>query len=208
MISTTFNGSPAWVLPYAPTWQRAVSLSARVPSETSRSLTGREIRHAYGASLRCVLRWEAYLSASEFVALRDAMRIYADEPVIVPAWPLLEKGSLWEATVGGGVTIGWQDDWSTWELDPDDATDWEWVAPALVGRLTVELPSLRSPGVAFVSFTLEEHGTSEWALAPQAQTWGDGPALNDTSTPKIFPLPIGWSMPPRAGPHETGGSRR
>lgn len=198
MITTTFNGSPAWVLPYAPSWQRAVTLSARVPSEVSRSLVGREIRQAYGASLRCTLRWEAYLSAADFVALRDAMRIYADEPVIVPTWPLVEEGDLWTPIVGG-VLIGWQTDWSSWQLNPGTPSAWEWVAPALVGRLTVELPSLRSPGVAFASFALEEYGPAEWALAPQTQAWVDGPALNDSSTPKVFPLPIGWSMPPRTG---------
>lgn len=198
MISTTFNGSPAWVLPYAPTWQRPVALSVRVPSETSRSLTGREIRQAYGASLRCTLRWEAYLPSAAFVALRDAMRTYADEPVLVPAWPLVEAGELWTPIVDG-VLIGWQDDWSSWEIDPADPTDWDWVAPVLVGRLTVELPSLRAPNTAFASLALEEYGTSEWALSPQTQTWVDGPALNDSTTPKIFPLPIGWSMSPRAG---------
>lgn len=208
MISTTFNGGAAWVLPYAPSWGRPVTVSARVPAEISGSLTGREIRRAHGASLRCVMRWEAILSSAEIVQLRDAMRVYADEPVIVPAWPFLDKGRLWQAKVGGGVTIGWADDWSSWDLNPDDAVDWQWVAPALVGRVTVDLPTQQFPGLSVVSFVFEEEGSSAWSLSPQGQTWATGPALNDASTPYVFPLPIGWFVNPRSGVPSVEISRR
>jgi hypothetical protein len=208
MISTTFNGSPAWVLPYAPTWARPVTLRAAVPSESSRSLTGREIRRAFGASLRCTMRWEAYLPPADLADLRNALADYADEPVLVPAWPLVTRGADWPGPVSGGVTIGWADDWSTWELNPATPADWEWVAPVLVGRAVIELPSLRSPGVAMVSLSLDEDGTAAWALAPDSETWATGPALNDSSTPTVFPLGIGWRMQPRSGTPQVEITRR
>lgn len=207
MTPTTFNGGDAWVILAAPTWQRPVSLRASLPHETSRSLTGREIRRAYGASLRCSLRWEAYLSPAEFAELRDGMQVYADEPVIVPVWPLLTRGADWPGPVSGGVLIGWDDDGS-FELNPGTPSDWQWMAPALVGKATVELPSLRAPGVAYVNFTLDEEGPATWGLAPDAVSWATGPALNDTSTPTVFPLAIGWRTPPRSGVPSVDITRR
>lgn len=196
MIATTFNGSDAWVIPYAPTWERPVSLNVRVPSETTRSLNGREIRRAYGASLRCSMRWEAYVSPPDVPLLRDALLAYADEPVLSPAWPFVRRGADWPGPVDGGVTIGWLDDWSDFEIDPATPGDWDWVAPVLVGRAVVEMPTLAAPSVMYVRFAFEEDGKADWALDPDAVTWATGPALNDTSTPTVFPLGIAWRTRP------------
>lgn len=199
MIATTFNGLDAWVVPYAPTWDRPVSLGVQVPSETTRSLDGREIRRAYGASLRCTMGWESYVAPADVSVLRDALVAYADEAVLAPAWPFVRRGPDWPGPVGGGVVIGWLDDWSSFEINPATPSDWDWVAPAFVGRVNIETPTLATPSALFVRISIEEDGRADWALNPDAATWDVGPALDDASTPSVFPFGVAWRSRPSSG---------
>lgn len=192
MIATTHHGDPAWLVPYEPAWRQPVSLRATVPSEVTRSLTGREIRQRHGVSLRLTLRWEAVLTAGQLAQLRDALAVYADEPVLVPLWPFATSGAGWPGPAQAAASVGWQDGWTSHAIDPVAPSAWHHVAPLLVGRITVELPSLPTPGLAVVVVTFEEDAVADEGVTLDAATWATGPALNDATTPPVFPFTIDW----------------
>lgn len=198
MISTTHSGASVWIVPFDPSWTREVTIAARVVTESERSLTGREFRRTLGASLRCEMWWRAVLSRPQQNQMRDALRVYDAQPVLAPAWPFAVEGTAWPGPVSGGLTIGWMEGWGSWALNPGTPADWDWVAPVLWGVLSVESPSLLSPESAEVEFALLEDGTATLGLDPAAVTWQNGPALNDATTPRVFPLPVDWSRRPRS----------
>lgn len=145
------------------------------------------------------MRWRSLIARDRLNALRDALRIYDAEPVLVPAWPFATEGSAWPGPVGGGITVGWNDGWTSWALNPGTPAAWDYVAPVLRCVLEVEAPTLYSPEVGEVEFNAYEDGSATLALAPAAVTWETGPALNDATTPPIFPLGIDWRPAPRSG---------
>jgi len=130
--------------------------------------------------------------------LRNGLSEYADETVISPAWPFAVWGTDWSGPVTGGSSIGFSDDFSDHAINPETPSDWDWVAPLIVGRLELDLPSLLNPEVAAVQISLVEDATAEHGLTPVAASWSTGPALNDTTTPPIFPFSIEWSQRPRS----------
>lgn len=143
------------------------------------------------------MRWKGLLSRVQSNALRDALRVYANEPILVPAWPFAVSGSAWPGPVGGGVTIGWADDWTSFAINPGTPSAWEWMAPCLVGLVEIDPPRIMAPEVAEADFDFEESGVSTWGLEPDAVTWADGPALNDATTPPVFPVEIDWRRSPK-----------
>jgi len=199
MLATTFNGGPAWVIPHAPHWRRDVKLRASVVTKRERSLTAREFRVPLGFSLRCSLRWKALLNRAEMNALRDALRVYDDEPILAPVWPFAVPGSAWPGPVSGGVIIGFAEDWSSFEINPGTPSAWEWVAPAIVGRMDIDPPKVMAPECSEIDWTLDEEGPATWGLEPDSVTWANGPALNDATTPPVFPFEIDWNRAPRTG---------
>lgn len=198
MISTTHNGSPAWLLWFEPTWSSPVTLRASVPSDVTRSLTGREARRARGASIRLELSWRAMLDSEQLSQLRDALAQYADEPVLVPLWPFATEGAAWPGPVTAGAAIGWNYGWSSWIAGPVSPSGWDYVATLLVGRVSVELPSLKAPGLAEVTFRFQEDSSAADGVTPEAVSWTAGPALNDSTAPPVFPLPVSWGEPVRS----------
>lgn len=208
MIATTFQGAPAWLLRLAPDWSQAVRLRCQVASQKQRALTGRQVRQALGTSLRCRMQYRSTLVLEDLARIRNALAAAVDEPVLVPAWMFVLDGADWSGTtISGGITIGWMEGWSTWELNPASPAAWDWVAPVLYGRLEVELPNLLRPDVGEVGFVLEEDGSAEYSLAPGAVTWPSGPALNDTTVPSVFPFRIEWSSRVSAGRPEVEVTR-
>lgn len=209
MIVTTFNSAPAWIIPYAPHWARPVELRARVVTTSSRSLTGREVRQAMGASLRCRMAWSAILTLTELVQMRTALASQADQIALVPAWPFATSGADWAAApVTGGIVIGWMEGWSSWSIDPISPASWDWVAPVLYGRVQIEPPDLLRPDVGGVAFVVEEDGPANYALSPATVSWAAGPQLNDGTTPAVFPLEVDWGLSPRGGTLEVEVQRR
>jgi uncharacterized phage protein (TIGR02218 family) len=155
------------------------------------------------------MRWESLLLLEEMNLLRNAIASDQDFLRIVPAWPFAIPGSEWDtALVTGGLTIGWLEDWSDWEINPAAPEDWEWMAPALVGRLEVELPSLLRPDVTRVRFAFEEDADADVAIDPAPVVWRSGPALGDSTVPKIFPLMADWAEPPQGGLPQVEVTRR
>lgn len=203
MISTTIGAETVWIVTEEPNWISAVKLRCAVPVERERGLTGRELRQPVGATLRCVLSWTATLDRSALNTLRDAIAQAGDDPFIVPAWPFLSTASTFVPAdhVGGGLWVAWDalGDPSVVVGSSPGSPLPPAFAPALYGRLEVELPTLRNPDLAEVKYTLTEDSPGEYALAPPSRTWTSGPALPDSTVPKVFPLPIDWSQTRQSG---------
>ena len=197
MIATTHNGDSVWILLAEPNWGRRVELTAEVVTESTRSLTGRQFRSPLGASLRCTLKWSSILSRAEYGVLRNALRTAQDEPVIVPAWPFVTRGADWPGPVRGGIVVAWSIGHDPWEIDPGTPSGWDYVAPGLRGRLEIDLPSIITADAVAVDFLLTEDGSAQWGLAPGSVGWTSGPALNDTTTPPVFPFQADFSIDPR-----------
>lgn len=154
------------------------------------------------------MQYRSTLILEDLARLRNALAAAADEPVLVPAWTFVLDGAEWASSpITGGITIGWMEGWTTWEINPASPAAWDWVAPVLFGRLDVELPSLLRPDVGEVGFVLEEDGPAEYSLAPNAVSWTSGPALNDTTVPSVFPFRIEWSSRVGAGRPEVEVTR-
>lgn len=207
MIPVTFNAAPAYLLNHEPDWRARVSLRAAVPTQLRRGLTGREARRPVADALRCSLSWTAMLDRSGTVALRNALQDLTTEPILCPAWPFQTSGDAWaEAPVTSAQIIGWMQGWTDYEFGAAlaDPTEWDYVAPLLVGRLEqFPKPENVSTLYADVPFEFVEDGDAAYALAPDAVTWTNGPALGDATTPPLFPFPVTWNAPVPSGGAET-----
>lgn len=199
MISTTLNGETVWVIPFEPSWREKVSVWLGRPVDILRSLTGRETRTPLAASLRASMRWQSILEQDDLNLLRNGLEEAQDERIVVPLWPFAVPGDDWPGAVSGGLTIGWMDGWGTWALNPATPSDWDWVAPALIGRLETRVPRVISTAVVSAEFTIAEDSSADLALAPAAVSWSTGPALNDSTEPHLWPFSIDWGDDIRTG---------
>lgn len=203
MIQTTYNAATVFVLNDVPDWTNAPQLRVTLPAQKERGLTGREARKPLGETLRCELDWTAILDQAALNLLRDSLQALGDETILCPAWPFALPGADWaSAEISGGLLIGWLDDWSDFEIGTSlaDPTDWDWVAPLLWGRLAqTPDPGLIGAKYGRVNFSFKEDSDALYALALDAVTFTNGPALADASVPKVFPFSIEWSGAPKSG---------
>lgn len=213
MISTTFNGETVFVLTEAPNWDRGVTLRAEVPVVAEAGLTGAEMRTPLAQALQVRIAWQSTLTRTEFNTLRNALVNQDDARVLCPAWPLTVPGADWsdETHPGGGIWIGWSDDWSSYALGAAssfDPADWDWFAPALLGRIEIEPGQIHRDDAVTVEFSFREDGVSDYALSMPDQTWTAGPALNDGTVPDLFPFAVNWSTEPRGALPEVQVTRK
>ncbi len=202
MFASTYNAGPIFVLPYGPDWSHGVDLSVSVPSDRSRGQTGREERRALGHTLRCLMDWKARLDRAKANALRTALEQIGGTPVVTPAWPFAMPFEGWSsAPVSGGLVLAWTKGWATWTLTTPGALagTWDFVAPALWGFLEADSGKSDGADAVNVRFRFEEDGPAGYALAPAAQSWTSGPALNDGATPPVFPFRVDWNNGPKPG---------
>lgn len=202
MIASTYAGQDIYVLPYGPNWADVVTLTATVPVDKERGVTGPEARRALGHSLRCSLDWRTRLIQDKASALRNALATLATKPVVTPAWPFAAAAAEWaSAPVSGGLVIAWRHGWSAWTLTTPDALagSWDFIAPALWGFAEIEADRMEGTEVLNVRVRFEEDGPAGYALLPESQTWSNGPALADGATLKAFPFRVNWTQPPTSG---------
>lgn len=200
MISTSIGGDAILILPYQPDWSARVQMRFESATDAQRSLTGREVRRPLGVSLRTRIQYSMVLGIGELAAIRDAMAAGGDRRVLVPAWPFVVAGTDWAAApVKGGLVLAWNDGWGSYAINPSTPADWDWVAPAILGREEIEMTDLVHPDLADVGVVLTEESPGDQALLPAAVAWSPGPALNDDSVPVICPFRLDWTTRPRSG---------
>ena len=196
-----------YIVTAAPHWTEPVDLTVSLPTSRTRSLSGAEARRPFGASLRVLLKWSSVLSARELHALREQVRSSGNQSFVAPLWPLILDGAAWttEARVRGGLLLAFNADFAQWDFSTtgtlEDAAAWEFVVPAVVGRLSVKASAL-GPTAAMVEFTFTEDAEFDYALAVDPEAWPAGAALPDGTTPPVFPIETLWQSAPATGTTE------
>jgi hypothetical protein len=183
------------LLAVPPDWQRALELRLELPVPVTAGLTARETRAPRAETLRAELLYDAVLGGRAWNTLRDQLQHLADQAVILPAWPLAVPGAAFNPAVhcSGGILCGWKEDGSGLTALPAEqfeASAHDWVAPGLMGTLEIERASLIGADATRLRLRLIEDSPAEYALRPPALHWDTGPALNDTTTPRLFPLAL------------------
>jgi hypothetical protein len=146
------------------------------------------------------LSWGSTTDAPE--ELLKAFQALENAPVLCPAWPFARTGNDWaNSPVAGGLHVGWLSDWSDFEIAEvlSDPTDWDFVAPLLVGFLSEPASTPLTGLVNELQFTFEENSEAGLALLPDAVSFSNGPALGDATVPKVFPGAIDWRSAPSGG---------
>lgn len=209
MILTTFNSQSVYLCNLEPWWGDRVTVAARSSSTRTRSLTGRETRRPLRETLLMGLSYTSILGRPALLLLRDALQALNDEPVICPVWPLAVAGSEWSgAGWSGGILVAWDEGWTTYTVATSIASpgDYDFVAPAIMGRIQCG-SSLLTAEQAAVEIGVEEDSRFDYAVSFTARTWSTGPALPDTSVPKVFPFRVNWEDAPNAGTAEVVAER-
>lgn len=184
MLTATVNSVSCRLLNYAPTGP--VSLKLSIDVEAVRRLTGRSSRRPLAVLPRFTQTWQTTMSAAEFFALRAATLAMQDEPILAPVWRHSRTPAA-SATLTGGLTVAYAEDWSTWAINPGDPSGYARVAPMLYGRFT-QPPRLVSVNGEWVAaeFSVEEDSPAAYAIAVAG-----GVLAADT----MFPTPNGYAAP-------------
>lgn len=199
-----------FLLPAPPHWRSEVNLTAKLPTARVRGLGGAEARQRFAHHPRFVMEWAASCTAEEWAVVRNLLQANQDQRYLVPAWPFMRTGADWgNAEVGGGLLVGWLSGWNDFEVGATlaDATEWDWVAPILAGRLEAKATA-RGPGVIEARFTLTEDASGDYALDLGDSTWDAGPTLPDDTAPTVFPFPHAWASDPETGVAEIEAKRK
>lgn len=195
MLETVFNSQTVFLINDAWDGNSALEADFKLPRDTAQSLTGRESRRPYGATLLTAIQYTASVQNSDLRILQGALRDLNTQPVIIPLWPAM---TIWanraSAPISGGLRIAWKDDWSQFTIYA--ATDAEPVwpsaadnfAPALMGFIKPTQPVLITPAVAQWEIDFTESSPAEYALTPAAGALALGPKPTGyTTAPYLFP---------------------
>lgn len=202
-----------YIVTAAPHWTEPVELTVRLPTSRTRSLSGAEARRPFASSLRVQLKWSSVMSARELHAVREQIRSSGNQTFVAPLWPLMLDGAAWtpDARVRGGLLLAFNADFAQWDFSTtgtlEDAVSWDFVVPAVVGRLSVKASAL-GPAAAMVEFTFTEDAEFDYALVVDPETWPAGATLSDGTTPPVFPIETLWQSAPATGTAELDIERK
>lgn len=203
MISTTFDGQSVLLLNDAPDWGSPVGVTFDLVSQFEEGLTGRESRRPHAATLRAKVRFRLTIQGTDAFTLKNALRGYQAQPVIVPFWPLAETWANRANIAATGLRVAYKADWSTWELYTTVEPGWvladDMVAPAFWGRLEDQEMLWLNATVAQFDVSFIETGPTTYALIPGGQTFQPGPNLAGYATnPRLWPTALDWRDVPES----------
>jgi hypothetical protein len=203
MISTTFAGQSVFLLNDAPDWGSPIGATFDLVSQFEEGLTGRESRRPHAATLRAKVRFRLTIQGTDAFTLKNALRAYQAQPIIVPFWPLAETWSNRANIAATGLRIAYKADWSTWELYTSVEPGWvladDMVAPAFWGRLEDREMVWLNATVAQFDVDFTETGPTTYALIPGSQTFQGGPNLAGyASNPRLWPTALDWRDVPES----------
>ena len=203
MISTTFASQSVLLLNDAPDWGSPVGVTFDLVSQFDEGLTGREARRPHAATLRAKVDFRLTVQGTDAFTLKNVLRGYQVQPVIVPLWPLAETWANRANIAATGLRVAFKADWSTWELYTTVEPGWvlagDMVAPALWGRLEDREIEWLNATVARFDVRFSEAGPITYALVPGAQTFTPGPTLSGyATTPRLWPTALDWQDVPES----------
>jgi hypothetical protein len=191
MIQTAFKAQNVFLLNDEPDWSSPVESDFAIARDTQISLTRRESRRPYSATLLTKLTYTSSVRRTSLRTLMGALRQLNTQPVIVPFWPAI---SYWAnratAPINGGLRIAWRADWSQFgiyaatDAEPGWPAGADFWAPALMGFLNADSsPAIRRDALSFkVNFV--ESSLAAYALLAQAAAPA-GHAIQDTGSNNI-----------------------
>ena len=205
MITLTLpTGELGWLALYPPEMGAGVTMRVGQKLYIDRGATGREARRSSDPTLSVALDLQFELGGADVSAMRDALKAYQAEPIVVPCWPLVVAGVDYSygTTPQGGYMIAWNESGSYQFFTGavTSPTSWDWIAPALYGYFD-GLPKASASQPDFVRFSCKFVGDSPstWALGPMnAAANASGPATGGF-TPPGFPFPLDWAQMPESG---------
>ena len=193
MISTTYAGSPAWLVNEWPEWPLSVSFD--IPTVVQEGETLREERRAFAEKIRASMSWTGTVFGTEIDSVRAAIQALDERTILVPFWPATElQSEIGAASMQGGLRVWWEPGWFFWEIGTGSAptgftpTAKCLTAPLMAGRWD-SMPKLkpRTPRMADVSFSFLESGEASAALTAKAVSLTAG-----TSGHPMLGVPINW----------------
>lgn len=200
MIATTLASEPVFLMTEAPDWVSPVQIKIELPVVRERGLTGREARRPLGQTIRVgSMRWNSVLRQASANAFRDAVGALREERVVVPFWPLVKPGASWgSSNVSAGWLIAWNRGFTSYSIAStiEAPESWDFVAPAILCRIVSIVPELKDPVTVSMGIEVEEDALETEALAPGETTWAVGAALDDGTTPVLFPVRLNWDTKP------------
>lgn len=201
MLAATVNGQDCWLVAHEFNSRSTVELTVSFATEQRRALTGPQTRRNLSLAPRFALAWSSLLDPSEFAALRAASLVTGDRPILAPVWPHRYRPGDDEPTLSGGLVVAWDEGWSTWAINPADATLYDFAAPLVFGRFDSP-PRLRSLSGALLTaeFKVTEDAPVAYALAvPDGILPADTVATVGGASFPVFPFAPDWSAPPSPG---------
>jgi hypothetical protein len=203
MISTTFAGQSVLLLNDAPDWGSPIAATFDLVSQFEEGLTGREARRPHAATLRAKVRFRLTIQGTDGFTLKNALRGYQAQPIILPFWPLAETWANRANIAATGLKVAYTADWSTWELyttvEPGWVSAGDMVAPAFWGRLEDREMVWLNATVAQFDVQFTETGPTTYALIPTSQVFQPGPGLGGYPTnPRLWPTALDWRDVPES----------
>lgn len=213
MISLTLpSGETGWLFLYPPEMSSGCSLRIKADMFDDRGATGRTARRQSDPTMTIELDWQSELMAGEVTAVRDALLIYQNEPIVVPCWPLAVAGTSYSfgTTPQGGYMLAWNESggYQFFTGAVSSPSSWDWIAPAVFGYF-LSRPTAKATQPDFVryGFKFIEDSSAAWALGPFPSSPGaSGPAIG-SYTPPGFPFELNWAQSPEAGASGVVSSR-
>lgn len=202
MVPDSYLGQPFFLINDQPNWVKGVRADVDVVADLTKSLSNREARRAFAATLRFSFSYQATVTHRRARATADALRDYQTQPVALPFWPGMVKWpDRYSMPINGGLKILFREDFDQWQvyegIEPVWATNSDFVCPLLWGRLDKRELVWQDTSSAFFDVQFIEQSKPEWALTPVAQVWTNGPLPGDAydAPPKVLPFGMDFNAP-------------
>lgn len=195
MFTQTFNAETVFLVTEEPDWSDVPVCEFSLTRDRQASLTQREARRPYAASLLTKVSWTSTVSGTALRQLQSGLRALTTERVVLPLFPLqTDWAHRADALIQGGLMVVWREDWSNAEIyaagsEPTWPGDDDLVAPALMGYLTKSEPVPQTPDCATFRVEFTESSPAEYALTPPNVLFDAGPTpAGYPAAPKLLPV--------------------
>lgn len=207
MIATSFQGKPAYLVPYAPDIGASkISVTWSHKTEEQRSVDGVEARRRLNSATVAKVDCALTLTGVHATDFRVSGQRLKNLTVLLPFWPSVRLATDAAPPLVSGLWFTFEPDLSAWEIHTAAAPA-NFVpsvearrVPLLVGRF--DKPAKCRPigtHALQASFNFTERGPAAFALRSTAADGAPGLALPTGVTPKVFPLLPNWRDQPEAG---------
>lgn len=199
MIAVTISGQACWLITAQPGDNTPVRLTATIPVNLERSLTGGTLRRLAGLTPRYALEWRAILLAADFAMMRAAALSMQDEPVLAPLWPHAWRPGIDTPTITAGLIVAYTADFATYAINPGSYSGYTYAAPLVFGRFK-KPPRMAATTDGWVTadIAVEEDATAAYNFQPASSMLAADTTLANAAgySAPVFPFLPDWSEGP------------